>query len=98
VLQLCRRSVATPLLDRYPSNEKAARAEWPNAPVLKTGSTPTQATVPAGIYNPAENPLSPDLSVAVGKCPELAELIRVWPSLPEPIRAGILAMVKATGR
>jgi len=36
--------------------------------------------------------------VAVGQYPELAELIQAWPTLPEPIRAGILAMVKATGR
>ncbi|MBM4225847.1 MAG: hypothetical protein FJ167_13985, partial [Gammaproteobacteria bacterium] len=27
--------------------------------------------------------------------PELAELVAAWPTLPEPIRAGILAMVRA---
>ena len=29
--------------------------------------------------------------------PDLAEVIAAWPSLPEPIKAGILALVKATG-
>jgi len=27
----------------------------------------------------------------------LAELVAAWPTLPEPIRAGILAMVRAAG-
>ena len=31
--------------------------------------------------------------------PELAEIIDAWPTLPEPIRAGILAMIRsASGR
>jgi hypothetical protein len=28
---------------------------------------------------------------------DLASLIHAWPALPEPIRAGILAMIRATG-
>jgi hypothetical protein len=43
---------------------------------------------------PAPNHLSPDLSVAVQNFPELADLIRAWPTLPEALRAGILAMVR----
>lgn len=30
--------------------------------------------------------------------PNLGSLIDAWPSLPEPIRAGILAMVQAAGK
>jgi hypothetical protein len=43
----------------------------------------------------AKNRLSPDLSLAADECSELGGLIRAWPMLPEPIKAGILAMVKA---
>ena len=28
--------------------------------------------------------------------PDLAAIVRAWPVLPEPVRAGILAMVKAS--
>jgi hypothetical protein len=43
--------------------------------------------------NPIQNHLSPDLSLNVTNHPQLADLIRAWPSLPEALRAGILAMV-----
>jgi hypothetical protein len=29
--------------------------------------------------------------------PDLAALVAAWPDLPEPIRAGIMAMVRASG-
>jgi hypothetical protein len=29
--------------------------------------------------------------------PELADLLTTWPTLPEPVRAGILAMVRVSG-
>ena len=32
------------------------------------------------------------------KDPELAAVVEAWPDLPEALRAGILAMVKATAR
>ena len=51
--------------------------------------------VPTDSYKPAENHLSPDLSLNVTNHPQLADLIRAWPSLPEALRAGILAMVKS---
>jgi hypothetical protein len=40
--------------------------------------------------------LSPDLSLAIEKHPELAQLIRSWSALPAAIRAGITAMINAT--
>jgi hypothetical protein len=55
----------------------------------------TTSDVPTDTYKPAEIHLSPDLSLNVTNHPELAELIRAWPDLPEPLRDGISAMVKS---
>ena len=55
----------------------------------------TTSNVPTDTYKPAEIRLSPDLSLNVTNHPELSHLIRVWPDLPEALRAGILAMVKS---
>jgi hypothetical protein len=30
--------------------------------------------------------------------PELAAVVKAWPALPDPIKAGILAMAEAAGR
>ena len=30
--------------------------------------------------------------------PDLAEIVAVWPELPEPVKAGVLAMVKAAAK
>jgi hypothetical protein len=40
--------------------------------------------------------LSPDLSLAIERYPELANLIATWPTLPEALRTGIVAMVDAS--
>jgi hypothetical protein len=45
--------------------------------------------------NPVQNHLSPDLSLNVTNHPQLADLIRAWPDLPEALRAGIIAIVKS---
>jgi hypothetical protein len=42
----------------------------------------------------SDQTLSPGLSVSLLNHPELQDLIRAWPSLPEALRAGIIAMVK----
>jgi hypothetical protein len=31
-------------------------------------------------------------------CPDLAAVLSAWPRLPEPLRAGIVAMVKAAAQ
>jgi hypothetical protein len=38
------------------------------------------------------------LSVAVEKCPELAELIPAWPALPADVRKMILGVVRVTAK
>ena len=52
------------------------------------GSTP--ASDPAEQSNGQPEALATD--------PELAALIHAWPTLPEPIKAGILAMVRVAGK
>ncbi len=47
-------------------------------------------------YSTTANRLSPDLSLAIERHPELASLIATWPALPEVLRAGIVAMVNAS--
>jgi len=37
-------------------------------------------------------------NVAASRKPDLAEVVKAWDSLPEPVRAGILAMVKASAQ
>ena len=55
----------------------------------------TTSDVPTETYEAAQNHLSSDLSLNVTNHPELADLIRAWPVLPEALRAGITAMVKS---
>ena len=40
----------------------------------------------------------PDCPDATALDPELARVVAAWPKLPEPVRAGILAMVQAAGK
>ena len=67
-------------------------------PVLKTGAPSAQ---PPAAESSCEN--SPDdlgaflgaLAELLADAPELPALLAAWPTLPEPLRAGIAAMVKA---
>ena len=38
------------------------------------------------------------LALFASQNPDLAEVVKAWPNLPEPIRKGILAMVKASAQ
>jgi hypothetical protein len=62
---------------------------------LEDRNPATTSNVPTDSCNSAEIHLSPNLSLKVTNHPELAELIRAWPDLPEALRRGITAMVKS---
>jgi hypothetical protein len=39
------------------------------------------------------------LAARIGpSCPDLAAVVSAWPALPDALRAGIVAMVKAAGK
>jgi len=37
------------------------------------------------------------VALLLEKSPDLAVVVEAWPTLPEPVKAGIVAMVKAAG-
>jgi hypothetical protein len=47
--------------------------------------------VPVAVPNPCVATSSPNLP------PDLARVVAAWPRLPDAIKAGVLAMVQATG-
>ena len=52
-------------------------------------------------YNPGVSGGSPDclgalLGVSEADYPELVEVVKAWPGLPEALKAGIVAMVNAS--
>ena len=78
-------------------------SEWPKEAVLKTaGHSPaeTTQTTEAASLEGASTPGSEDvlarrLALLVRNHPDLAAVIDAWPTLPEPVRTGIVAMVRA---
>jgi hypothetical protein len=69
-------------------------------PVSKTGVTPPKEAENAGDFDDSRKQLGAFLG-ALGEhladAPDLTSLLAAWPDLPEPIKAGIVAMVKAAG-
>ena len=64
---------------------------------LKSVGHPSQRqTAPKSYDNPSSH-LAAFLAYMSRRNPDLAAVVRAWPKLPEAVRAGILAMVKATG-
>ena len=57
----------------------------------------TQDVTPcsAETYDSSRVELGVLLGVLERECPELAAIVAAWPTLPDPIRAAILAMVEA---
>ena len=52
---------------------------------------------PISTYNPHDTRLTDVLTELGGENPELACVVRNWASLPDAVRAGIVAMVEASG-
>ena len=57
-------------------------------------SHPTEA--PVRTSDKAENVLPSCLPDSTHNDPDLAAVVKAWPDLPEAVKAGILAMVKAS--
>ncbi len=64
--------------------------------VLQTVSTSPQTRNPQDTCDDAENRLASCLAFLSAKSPDLALLVQRWDTLPDALRAGILAMVKAS--
>ena len=63
---------------------------------LGTGAQSTNGAVNKGDSANSETVLASCLAFLVEKSPDLADVLTAWPKLPEALKAGILAMVKAT--
>src|SRR5438067_11725782 len=64
-------------------------------PVFKTGAVATQPLDNSGTSANGPADLASCLALLAEKSPDLALLVQRWDSLPEAVRAGIVAMVKA---
>ena len=71
--------------------------KWPlvEAPGIEPGAAPTQAIPRQSLAASDPQPLAQTLARETEIDPDLARVVSAWPDLPEAIRAGIGAMVKA---
>jgi hypothetical protein len=58
----------------------------------------SQGTILQGVAQAPSQPLARTLARETQFDPDLALLIEAWPTLPEAVRAGIVAMVKAASK
>jgi hypothetical protein len=68
---------------------------------LKTGVPSAQATPAEALAESTPDDLGAFLGALaelLADAPDLTALLAAWPALPEPVRAGIAAMVKAFAR
>ena len=80
---------------------KGGVAKWFKAAVCKTAMPPAQVPNSTSTYDDSPERLAALLgafAAEIGpKAPDLAAVVSAWPGLPEALRAGIVAMVKAAG-
>jgi hypothetical protein len=55
----------------------------------------SQAETNTAVTASHENPLAQSLAREIEKHPDLQRVLDAWPTLPEALRAGILAMIDA---
>ena len=55
----------------------------------------SQPTAPSRVTQEPENVLAPSLALSVQNNLGLAAIVAAWPELPEVVKAGIVAMVRA---
>ncbi len=65
-------------------------------PVFKTGASTPQPLANSHLPEDTPNVSASCLALLNRKSPDLALLVERWDTLPEVVRAGIVAMVKAT--
>ena len=56
-----------------------------------------EAVIWQGFTKKTSKPLAQTLARGANLDPDLAQVLEAWPTLPEALRAGIVAMVKAAG-
>ncbi len=73
--------------------------------ILSPPANTTQPANPQGVTSSPENVLASRLALSAQKPgvsapddPDLAAVVEAWPSLPEPVKAGVVAMVKAAAQ
>jgi hypothetical protein len=77
--------------------------DWIRTGDVQLGNAAVAGPIPlqASSYRSSNNPLSAQLSPGpqhpVSNDPDLARVIDAWPTLPEAIRAAVLALVTAAG-
>ena len=74
---------------------KAALGFEPRITDLQSVAHKTQVIEKTDTYEHEGKNLADCLALLVQQCPDLTQIIEAWPSLPEAVKAGILAMVKA---
>ena len=67
-------------------------AERLNAPVSKTSDPEPQTPSNPITYDDVQKSLTPGLPV------DLVEVVRSWPELPDALKAGVMAIIRSTGK
>jgi len=88
-----------------PRSLSGARARTGDLGIMKPTSSSGENENNQGAHNNLDDRCASDNGSSAAKCaalpvndPEFAHVVSAWPTLPEAIRVGILAMVRAASR